>query len=84
MYWYINFKNEDWWKTEILKIGKHIGKRAKINGNLGYFFETIDTGEHNLFVYDERLGHNAGSYFEKNKHEWKDELRQRCWLVCVR
>ena len=65
MYWYINFKNEDWWKTEIMKIGKHIGKRAKINGNLGYFFETIDTGEHNLFVYDERLGHNAGSYFEK-------------------
>ena len=67
-----------------MKIGKHIGKRAKINGNLGYFFETIDTGEHNLFVYDERLGHNAGAYFEKNKHEWKDELRQRCWLVCVR
>ena len=64
-----------------MKIGNHIGKRAKINDNLGYFFETIDMSDHNLFVYDIKIGHNAGPYFDKNPHEWKDELKYRCWFV---
>ena len=64
-----------------MKIGNHICKRAKINDNLGYFFETIDMSDHNLFVYDIKIGHNAGPYFDKNPHEWKDELKNRCWFV---
>ena len=37
-----------------MKIGNHIGKRAKINDNLGYFFETIIDDVSNLFVFDEK------------------------------
>ena len=37
--------------------------------------------DHNLFVYDIKIGHNAGPYFDKNPHEWKDELKNRCWFV---
>lgn len=64
-----------------MKIGNHTGKRAKFDNKLGYFFETIDMSEHNLFVYDVTIGHNASPYFKQNPHEWKDELKQRCWFV---
>ena len=64
-----------------MKIGNHIGKRAKINDNLGYFFETIEMSEHNLFVYDSKIGHSALPYFENHQNEWNDELKKRCWLI---
>ena len=66
-----------------MKIGKHIGKRAKHNDQDGYVFETINVGEHNgiLFVYDDKIGHNATFYFEKHPEEWNDELKRRCWCV---
>ena len=35
-----------------MKIGKHIGKRAKYKNKLGYFFETINHKVYNLFVFD--------------------------------
>ena len=60
---------------------KHIGKRAKYNNKDGYVFETI--GEHNgtLFVYDDKIGHNAPFYCEKHPEEWNDELEGRCWYL---
>ena len=64
-----------------MKIGKHLGKRAQLNNDLGYFFETIDVRDHKLFVCDRKIGHNASPYFDNNKHEWDDELRKRCWFV---
>ena len=77
-----NRNYENWGKTEIMKIGNHIGKRAQLNTDLGYFFETIiDMSDHKLFVYDRKIGHSASLYFDNNKHEWNDELRQRCWFV---
>ena len=46
-----------------------------------YVFETI--GEHNgtLFVYDDKIGHNAPFYCEKHPEEWNDELEGRCWYL---
>ena len=46
-----------------MRIGNHVGKRAKHNDQDGYVFETI--GEHNgtLFVYDDKIGHNTPFYF---------------------
>ena len=59
-----------------MRIGNHVGKRAKHNDQDGYVFETI--GEHNgtLFVYDDKIGHNAPFYFEKHPEEWNDELKR--------
>ena len=45
---------------------KHLGKRAKLNNQLGYFFETIEMSEHQLFVYDSKIGHSESPYFEKH------------------
>lgn len=64
-----------------MKIGNHIGKRAKIKNNLGYFFETIEMSEHNLFVYDSKIAHSALPYFENHQNEWNDELKKRCWFI---
>ena len=64
-----------------MNIGNNIGKRAKVNENLGYFFETINLLGYHLFVYDEKFGHNAPFYFEKHPEEWNDELEGRCWIV---
>ena len=74
-----------------MKIGEHIGKRAIYNNREGYFFETINDEGYffetinydgsNLFVFDEKIGHNPPSYFEKHPDEWKDELKRRCWHV---
>ena len=46
-----------------MRIGNHVGKRAKHNDQDGYVFETI---EHNgiLFVYDDKIGHNATFYLK--------------------
>ena len=70
-----------------MKIGEHIGKRAKFINKEGYFFETINDDGSNLFVFDEKIGHNghnAPSYFEKHPDEWNDELKRRCWYVYKR
>ena len=64
-----------------MNIGNNIGKRAKVNENLGYFFETINLLGYHLFVYDEKFGHNVPLYFEKHPEEWNDELEGRCWIV---
>ena len=40
----------------------------------------IDDGS-NVFVFDEKLGHDADSYFNKHPEEWNDELKNRCWYV---
>ena len=63
-----------------MRIGNHVGKRAKHNDQDGYVFETI---EHKgiLFVYDDKIGHNATFYFEKHPEEWNDELKRRCWYL---
>ena len=52
-----------------MKIGNHIGKRAQLNTDLGYFFETIDMSDHKLFVYDRKIGHSASPYFDNNKQK---------------
>ena len=54
-----------------MKIGKHLGQRAKLNNHLGYFFQTINQHEHNLFVFDG----------EDDPNEWNDELKTRCWFI---
>ena len=64
-----------------MKIGKHIGRRATFDDEKGYFFETINDYCSNLFVFDEKNGHNAPSYFEKHPDELPDELKCRCWYV---
>ena len=64
-----------------MKIGNHTGKRAKFINKEGYFFETINDYGSNLFVFDEKRGHNAGDYFKKHPDEWNDELEKRCWYV---
>jgi hypothetical protein len=64
-----------------MKIGNHIGRRATFDDEKGYFFETINDDGSNLFVFDEKIGHNAPPYFNKHKDEWNDELKQRCWYV---
>ena len=64
-----------------MNIGNNIGKRAKANENLGYFFETINLLGYHLFVYDEKFGHNAPLYFEQHPNDWSDELTGRCWIV---
>ena len=64
-----------------MKIGNHKGKRAKFINKEGYFFETIVYDDSNLFVLDEKRGHNADDYFEKHPDEWNDELEKRCWYV---
>lgn len=64
-----------------MKIGKHLGKRAKLNNQLGYFFETIEMSERQLFVYDSKIGHNASLYFDYHPNEWNDELKKRCWFI---
>ena len=64
-----------------MKIGKHLGQRAKFNNHLGYFFQTINQNEHNLFVYDGKYGHNASPYFDYHPNEWNDELKTRCWFI---
>ena len=64
-----------------MKIGEHIGKRAKFINKEGYFFETIIDDVSNLFVFDEKRGHNADPYFNKHPDEWNDELEKRCWYV---
>ena len=42
-----------------MKIGNHIGRRATFDDEKGYFFETINDDGSNLFVFDEKIGHNA-------------------------
>ena len=64
-----------------MKIGKHLGKRAKLRNQLGYFFKTIEMSEYNLFVYDSKIGHSALPYFENHQNEWNDELEERCWFI---
>ena len=66
-----------------MRIGKHIGKRAKHNNKDGYVFETIVEHNGTLFVYDDKIGHghNAPFYFEKHPEEWNDELEGRCWYL---
>ena len=64
-----------------MRIGKHVGKRAKHNNKEGYVFETIGEYDGNLFVYDDKIGHNAPFYFEKHPTEWNDELEGRCWYA---
>ena len=67
-----------------MKIGKHIGRRAKHNDQDGYVFETINNDGSNLFVYDDKIGHDAPCYFNKHPEEWNDELKRRCWYVSKR
>lgn len=64
-----------------MKIGNHTGKRATFDDEKGYFFETINDDGSNLFVFDEKLGHDAPRYFNKHPDEWNDELKHRCWYV---
>ena len=64
-----------------MKIGNHTGRRATFVGEKGYFFETIIDDGSNVFVFDEKLGHDADSYFNKHPEEWNDELKNRCWYV---
>lgn len=64
-----------------MKIENHIGRRATFDDEKGYFFETINDDGSNLFVFDEKIGHNAPPYFDKHKDEWNDELKHRCWYV---
>ena len=64
-----------------MKIGNHIGRRATFADEKGYFFETIVYDDSNLFVLDEKRGHNAVDYFKKHPDEWNDDLEKRCWYV---
>ena len=64
-----------------MRIGNHVGRRAIYNNSEGYFFETIGELTGTLFVYDDKIGHDAQFYFEKHPEEWNDELKSRCRYV---
>ena len=64
-----------------MKIGNHRGQRATYKNEDGYFFETMTDADSFIFVFDERIGHDAKPYFNIHKDEWNDELKKRCWFV---
>lgn len=58
-----------------------MGKRATYKNKDGYFFETMTDGDSFIVVFDEKIGHDANSYFNKHTDEWTEELEDRCWYV---
>ena len=65
-----------------MKIGKHQGLRASVNGKYGYVFPTIVSNRYKsvLFIFDEKYeGHDAPSYFLRHPEDWKLEYSFRCF-----
>ena len=55
-----------------MKIGNHIGKRAKFINKEGYFFWNNNWRRFKLVRIRWKIGHDANPYF--NKHPYKEEF----------